>query len=282
MGQEDLLHLETQYGEYLLHPGNHTIKTTLSETVLTEVDAVVVEEAFSEYEALSLEEYCRHKQYQDLISNLLAREIPVYVLDLPSELDMEAFLNTNRWKIVFGIIPAVLLLLGLFLLTVHPLVAILPIILSIPGIITWIDQLEDYLISRDVLSQREWQPRFPQFRALSLVAMFYTIAAGRSALVAHKLETFITPKRSDEIGSESKPIILIDYGAYHLDIYYYLKYNWLRRFTLTIFAARNYGTQNEEYVNKALEFTRSGSGVVMIEKVDELESDYKRQIHDID
>jgi len=282
MDDNSLLQLETKQGIYLLHPGNHSAKTELDQTTLDEVDAVVVEDTFSEYESLSLTDFYRFEQYHDLLTDLLSRDVPAYVLDLPSELDREAFEQDRKFLKLAVIVYPALFLLGLSLLFIHPLLAVVPFFLVLPGVLMIFDSLVDTLVSLGFLSQHVLQCRLLRIRALMLTAMFYTSAGGRSALVAHKLETYVVPELCSSSDGQSKPIILIDYGAYHLDIYCYLKFDWLCRFTLSMFAFRNYSSKNDDYVDKVLEFTSSGSGVVMLEEVDKLDIVYKRKVHDID
>gem|GEM_PF-3936047 len=267
-----LLQFRTDRAAYHVHPGNHSTATALPADVVGRFDGIVLEDAYTRYEELSLNDLYRTTQWRELLDVAFATPMPsVFLLDLPSTLDsIEAWTTRFRRRIVA-------LLLGTFLLVpagwlLHPLAGVVATIVAVPGALLLFEE------GARRLSIDRFHDRPSRLRGLAMLPWFWTVYGGRSALVAHKLERFVAPKVARERGR--RPAFLIDYGSHHADVYCYLRYPRLRQFVLAVHERRNWSEKNASYADTVCEFALSDVDPMYRNEMTEREISYKQVLYE--
>ena len=267
-----LLQFRTDRAAYHVHPGHHSTPTDLPATVVGAVDGLVLEDAYTRYEDLSLDDFYRTTQWQPLLDLALSTTRPsVFVLDLPSTLDsIEAWTTRFRRRLAVLLTGTLLCVpLGWHL---HPLTGLVATVLAVPSALLL---LED---GAERLSLDRLHDRPSRLRGLSMLPWFWTIYGGRSALIAHKLERFVAPTLARRLGR--RPAFLVDYGSHHVDIYFYLRFPRFRRFVLAVHDLRNWSEKDASYTDSVCEFVPGDVDEMYRNEMTEREVTYKQVLYE--
>jgi hypothetical protein len=185
---------------------------------LERVDGLVLEEAGTKYERLELDELRGQKQYkQTLQVNLDRNRAPVFVADIPPKGGRTAY-HEGRYTDTFSEIITVALALAVIGILGALLGIPLTLCLCLPfGIL-----LIFHVMPTGLVQQAGYVGEvLRRLLAYGQVMNSYSLAAARSAAVAETLDRFLLPYLRRQSGS--RPELLVDYGATHLDIYMYLQ-----------------------------------------------------------
>lgn len=269
---EGLLRCETARATYHLHPGNHSQATDLPPDTVEGLDALVVEDAFHEYASVSLDDFYRHTQWRELLETVFATGRPsVFLLDLPATADsVERWTARSRVRLIALLVTT--LALAPLAWFVHPLAGVPATLLALPSAVL----LTESCAGR--LSVDRLRDRPSRLRGLMMVAWWWTVYGGRSALVADKLERFVAPKLGHDLAR--RPSILIDYGSLHLDTYYYLRYPRLRRSVLAYHEWRGWGHKDGTYADRICEFVLTDVAPTFRNEMDERDLSYKHLVYE--
>ena len=268
-----LLRCETDRATYSLHPGNHTTTTELPDGVVDAADAIVVEDAFHDYESVSLDGIVQREQWRALLDRALSSTRPsIFLLDLPAVVDSHSEWASRSWRRLVTLLCGTLLLVPAAWV-VHPALALLVAPFAVPSALLLTEE------AADRLSLGGLRDRPSRLRGLAMLPWCATIYGGRSALVAHKLERFVAPKLGENRGR--RPSILIDYGSLHLDLYYYLRYPRLRRFVLAIHERRGWGGKDPTYVDRVCEYAFEDVDAMYRNRTDHHELAYKQVVYEL-
>lgn len=230
-----LLSVSTAVADYFLHPGSHQRTTHISEKTLQRIDGLVLESGMVRYEDLCLEEFRKNRQYTDAVGAAMARERNIFVVDVPYACsDARVFLGEAGAKLALpflaGLAGVAHAHVGFGLLT-------LPAIAFCAG-----DANQSSLLN--------------QLASYAQFSNAYNSFGFRSAVAAEKLEQFVAPRLEEETGS--RPTILLDYGAGHLDIAAYLQHPRIRKSVLRFGGRTLRSTLDMERVHTICEFHTVG------------------------
>ena len=206
----------TEKADYIFYPDyDHSKETEIPPDIMKEVDAVVFETGWNEYDKMTNDEYKRYGG--NLIEGMFNQNKPVFFVDVP----MAKRFRGNEWgKIKFGLI-------NMFL---HYGPAIFG--LAAQGLI---------FVSK---KRSNWQKALHYL----LLASFYTTTGCRSAVSARKIDDNISTMLREELGR--KPKILIHYGAAHLDMIPMLKFKNIRNSVIFFHKNLGYPLLDKIYVKK--------------------------------
>ncbi len=195
----------TDIADYVLAYGNHTV-TTPGEYAAG-CDAFVLETGFNRYEETTLEDLIKFVQYTQVMQkNEASYRKPVFFTDIPPN---ELFRTVGY--VADGYVQSIPYVILFLAALCNPYLALglsLPLLSMMTIPLCGYTKITDKAIS--------------YFRLTD----FYSSAAYRSAVTAHKLEDFIAPEIEKRICR--RPTIYIEYGAGHCDIEPYVKQSWLR------------------------------------------------------
>lgn len=269
---DGLLRCETPRATYHLHPGNHSRATDLPADTVGGLDALVVEDAFHEYASVSLDDFYRHTQWRGLLETVFTTgRQSVFLLDLPaSAASVEEWATRSRRRLL-ALLATTLVLAPLAWL-LHPLAGVVATPLALPSALL----LAESCAGR--LSAERLRDRPSRLRGLVMLAWWWTVYGGRSALIADKLERFVAPKLGHDL--ERRPSLLIDYGSLHLDTYYYLRYPRLRRSVLTYHEWRGWGNKDGTYADRVCEFVLTDVAPTFRNEMDERDRSYKHLVYE--
>lgn len=197
--------VSTEQAVYMQHPGNHTAPSPISAETVETVDAVVLENGTEPFEDVSLDWLREQVQYQELVDQCADAETPIFLVDVPypgseTRLYLSEVANLG--------LPCAAGITGLL----HGHAAL--------GLLT----LPAFAFSLGGSSRSPTVNRAAGYLQLSNA---YTWNGFRSAVAAEKLETIVTPQLAEH--RDIPPVILVEYGAGHLDIGTYLRHPQLRR-----------------------------------------------------
>lgn len=197
--------VSTEQAVYLQHPGKHTETSRIDTDVIERVDAVALENGTQPSADVTVDWLAGQPQYQELVKQCRDTETPIVVADAP-------YPGSESWMYLSEVaelgVPCAAGIIGVL----HGYTALG--LLAVPA----------FAFTFGGASHGERVNRLAGTLQLSGA---YTWSGFRSAVTAEKLESVVAPQLAEE--TDVPPVILVEYGAGHLDICSYLRHPRLRR-----------------------------------------------------